>query len=85
MFLLVLWISNCSSLPEVAGDAGLFVDPYDIGGLAQAMRRIVTEPALREQLIEKGFERVQRFSWDRAVQEMLQVYRKVEADLSLGN
>jgi len=77
--------SNCSSLPEVASDAGLFVDPHDIDGLAQAMRRMVTDPALREQLMAKGFERAQHFSWDRAVQEMLQVYRKVEADLSLGN
>ena len=76
--------SNCSSLPEVAGDAGLFIDPHDADGLAQAMRRMVTEPALREQLMEKGFERVQRFSWDRAAQETLQVYRKVEAELGLG-
>ncbi|MFC1994677.1 glycosyltransferase family 4 protein [Chloroflexota bacterium] len=76
--------SNCSSLPEVAGDAGLFVDPHGIDGLAQAMRRVITEPALREQLTEKGFERVQHFSWDRAAQETLRVYRKVEADLGLG-
>jgi glycosyltransferase involved in cell wall biosynthesis len=76
--------SNCSSLPEVAGDAGLFVDPHDIDGLAQAMRRTVTEPALREQLMAKGFERVQHFSWDRAAQETLRVYRKVEASHGLG-
>ena len=76
--------ANCSSLPEIAGDAGMFVDPRDTDGLAQAMRRIITEPALRKQLIEKGLERVRHFSWDRAAQETLQVYRKVEANLGLG-
>jgi alpha-1,3-rhamnosyl/mannosyltransferase len=75
--------SDRSSLPEVAGDAALFVDPGDSQGLAQLMHRIITEPALREKLIEKGFKRVQRFSWDRTAQETLQVYHKVEAEVGI--
>lgn len=75
--------SNSSSLPEVAGDAGLLIDPHDPHGLAEAMRQVITEPALRAELIEKGFKRTQRFSWERAAQETLQVYSKVEADLAL--
>ena len=54
-----------TSLPEVAGGAGLEVDPGDANQVAQAMRRIEEEPALRAALIEKGQDRADDFSWDR--------------------
>ena len=56
--------SNVSALPEVAGDAALLIDPFDVRGLAGAMERIVHDEPLRATLRAKGLERAKRFSWD---------------------
>lgn len=69
--------SNRSSLPEVAGDAALLVDPEDTEAIAAAMRRISEDEALREDLIRKGHENVKRFSWPRAARETLAVLKQV--------
>ncbi len=58
--------SNTSSLPELAGDAALTVDPLDVGALAAALRRVVEDAALRAQLVEKGYAQAARFTWQRA-------------------
>jgi len=55
--------SNISSLPEVVGEAGLLVDPYDEQGIAEALRRIIDDKELRELLSQKGIERSSHFSW----------------------
>ncbi len=57
--------SNVTSLPEVAGDAALLVDPDSVDQIALAMTRISSEPLLREHLIEKGRIQRQKFSWDK--------------------
>ncbi len=62
-----------SSLPEVAGDAALLVDPTDVEAIAQAMLRLSQDEALRQALIEKGYANVRRFSWEKAAQETLAV------------
>lgn len=69
--------SNLSSLPEVAGDAALLVDPYDIASIADGIRRAVTDEPLRQQLIAKGRARAKEFSWARAAAATLTVYREV--------
>jgi glycosyltransferase involved in cell wall biosynthesis len=69
--------SNLSSLPEVAGEAALLVDPYDVESLSAAMRRVLTEPGLGQELGRRGREQVRRFSWRRCAEETLAVYRKV--------
>jgi len=69
--------SNAASLPEVAGDAALFIDPYEVDGLAAAMDKLVEDSTLRIDLIHKGLERVAQFSWKRAAEETLDVFRKV--------
>jgi len=69
--------SNTSSLPEVVGDAGLMVDPYDVEALAEAMHRVLTDALLREELIHKGLERARQFTWGRAAQETIAVYQRV--------
>ncbi|MGE0812136.1 MAG: glycosyltransferase family 4 protein [Vicinamibacterales bacterium] len=69
--------SNVSSLPEVAGDAALLVDPYDVGAIAEGLRRALTDEALRQDLIARGRARVQDFSWTRATARTLEVYRQV--------
>ncbi|MFQ6100404.1 MAG: glycosyltransferase family 4 protein [Anaerolineae bacterium] len=63
--------STTSSLPEVAGDAALLVDPTDTAGIAAAMQRILAEPSLRESLIERGLANVRRFSWTGCAQTVL--------------
>jgi glycosyltransferase involved in cell wall biosynthesis len=69
--------SNVSALPEVAGDAALLVDPRDTGKLAAALRSLVEDRELRAGLGRKGLARVATFTWDKAVRETWDVYRKL--------
>jgi glycosyltransferase involved in cell wall biosynthesis len=65
--------SNVSSLPEVAGDAALLVDPLDVRGMAEAMNRLLQDEGLRTQLVERGYRQVRQFSWARCARETLAV------------
>lgn len=67
--------ANNSSLPEVAGEGALYVDPTDVDAIAAAMLRLSTDEALRAQLIAAGHENVKRFSWSHAAQQTLEVLR----------
>lgn len=69
--------SNTSSLPEVAGDAALQVDPIDSEALAAAMARVLAEPALAEQMRAAGLRQAARFSWTRTAAETTAIYRTV--------
>jgi glycosyltransferase involved in cell wall biosynthesis len=69
--------SDASSLPEVAGDAALLVDPEDMEALAAALQRLVSDEALRRELVERGYRQVQRFSWRGCAEEALQVLEAV--------
>ena len=70
-------MTSChSSLPEVAGDAALLVDPEDEEDIAAAMLRLSEDAALRQELIRKGYENVKRFSWPKAARETLEVLKK---------
>ena len=62
--------ANTSSLPEVAGTAALLVDPLDVAALATALTRALTDPAVRAELVARGFRQVQRFTWARAADEV---------------
>ena len=66
--------SNAASLPEVVGTAALQVDPHDETALADAICRVLTDPARAAELVQKGFAQAQRFSWRTAAQELFQVY-----------
>lgn len=68
--------SNVSSLPEVARDAALLVDPYDVGELAKAILRLLADATLRSEMIGKGLERARRFSWVRTAEATQEVYRR---------
>ena len=63
--------STTSSLPEVAGEAAVLVDPADVEGIAAALERAAADPALRATLIERGFSNVRRFSWDACARTVL--------------
>jgi glycosyltransferase involved in cell wall biosynthesis len=69
--------SNVSALPEVAEGAALLVDPHDIDALADAIIRLTEDENLRMELRQKGYERVQHYTWARSAQKMLNVYQKL--------
>lgn len=71
--------SKTSSMPEVAGDAAVVVDPLSAGELAFALETVLEEEGLRADMKKKGLARAAAFSWDRCAQETLEVYRKVFA------
>jgi glycosyltransferase involved in cell wall biosynthesis len=72
--------SNCSSMPEVAGDAALLVDPLDVQDLAARMLDLAGSGDLRRSLREKGLERAALFSWEKTARETLAVYEAVMRD-----
>jgi len=68
--------SNASSLPEVAGDAALLFDPRDESALAEALCRLLDDPALRERLRARGLARAAEFTWERTARLTLESYRR---------
>lgn len=68
--------SNVSSMPEVAGDAAILVDPRSEAELAAAILRLAGDPDLRRSLREKGIGRASLFSWEKTAQETLAVYER---------
>jgi glycosyltransferase involved in cell wall biosynthesis len=68
--------SNTSSLPEVAGDAALGVNPASVREIAAAIQTLLTDTAMAERLADLGRARAERFSWDEAARLTLQVYEK---------
>lgn len=66
--------SNRSSIPEVANDAALLIDPDEPAQLAGALDRLLTDQPLRESLVQRGLKNAHRFTWDRAASAMTAVY-----------
>lgn len=69
--------SNVSSLPEVAGDAGLMVDPDDVDQLTQYISDIILNDSLRAELIDRGFLQNAKFSWVNCARETIKAYKLV--------
>ena len=69
--------SGVSSLPEVAGDAAILVDPLDETEISQAVLRITSKRKFREQLIQKGYEQLEKFSWEKTVRETVSAIESV--------
>ncbi|HET7929288.1 MAG TPA: glycosyltransferase family 1 protein [Actinomycetota bacterium] len=67
--------SSTASLPEVAGDAALLVDPDDVDAIAEGLQRLFGDPGLRERLVVAGRERLGTFSWERAAASTAEVLR----------
>jgi glycosyltransferase involved in cell wall biosynthesis len=65
--------SETSSLPEVAGDAALLVDPLDVDGLNEALDRAIEDEEQRQTMIERGLARAAHFTWERSAQQLLDV------------
>jgi glycosyltransferase involved in cell wall biosynthesis len=71
--------SGTTSLPEVVGDAAVLFDPGSTGKMAAAMTRVLNSKQLASELREKGFERVRRFSWASAAQQIMRIYEQAAA------
>ena len=68
--------ATTSSMPEVAGDAALLVDPTSANAMADGIDQLIHQPALRHELRRKGLERAALFSWQATAQKLLDVYAK---------
>jgi glycosyltransferase involved in cell wall biosynthesis len=69
--------SNISSMPEIAGDAALLIDPYNVEEIKRAMQRLSSDAKLRKKLIENGYQQASKFSWEKTADETIKVYEKV--------
>ena len=69
--------SDFSSTAEVAGNAGVLVDPLSVDAIADAMTRVYTDETFRKELLEKGYEREKKFSWASAAEKTLDIYREI--------
>jgi glycosyltransferase involved in cell wall biosynthesis len=70
-------VSIASSLPEVAGEAAVPVDPRSVAGLAEAMERVINDRDLAARLSAAGRARAATFSWDETARRTLEVYKSV--------
>lgn len=68
--------SNTTSLPEVAGDAGILIDPTDVGGLSGAMQEILVNEDLYGNLKNRCLRQAKKFSWQKAAKETIDVYEQ---------
>jgi glycosyltransferase involved in cell wall biosynthesis len=66
--------SNCSSLPEVVGDAAIQVNPENVFEIARGMQEVLTDPPLRAALVAAGHAQVAKFSWERTARQVLETY-----------
>lgn len=71
--------ANVTSLPEIAGDAALYVDPFKVEEIKNAMLKIISDSALRHELVEKGKIQSQKFSWDKSALQLWQCIEKALA------
>ena len=65
--------SNVSCIPEIAGDAALYTDPFDISEISEKMLQLEQDEKLRNDLIQKGLKRGKLFSWDEAARKVGEV------------
>ena len=64
--------SDAASLPEVCGDAALYFDPHDPANIAAKVQQLMGDTSLQQELRERGFRRVQQFTWRRCARGVLQ-------------
>jgi len=69
--------SQTSSLPEVVGEAAILINPFKPEEIASALKMILSDQKLRQRLIDRGYERVKLFSWDKTAKEYLELFKKL--------
>lgn len=69
--------SNRSSMPEVAGDGAILVNPENIDEISSSLKKVLNDLTLKKELINKGLEQAKKFTWKKTAEETLKVYQKV--------
>ena len=69
--------SNISSMPEVAGDSAVLVNPHNADEIKDAIIRLIQDRSLREELVRKGFLQAKKFSWEVSASRLLRVFKEV--------
>src|SRR6266853_65389 len=72
--------SNVSSLPEGVGNAAVLVNPENVFEIMRALHRVLLDKALRDRMKERGYQQATKFSWEKSVRRILEVYRQVADD-----
>lgn len=73
--------SNTSSMPEVGGNAALFIDPYRPEDITAAIKKLLTDHELSDRLVRDGFNNAARFSWKAMAENVLKLYREISASI----
>ena len=69
--------SDSYSLPEVAGDAALLVDPYNVDDIAEAILSLWQDQSLKTNLVNRGLARAKQFTWDQCASRVAEIYQSV--------
>jgi len=72
-------VSNTSCIPEVCGEAAMYIDPYNTDSISDAIVKLIEDNDLRTKLIERSLKRAKRFSWEYSAQEHIRVFENVLA------
>ena len=67
--------SNISSMPEVSGDGAVLVDPKDTNAIAEAVYKLISDESHKNDIIEKGYQNIKRFSWEKCAGEVSNLLR----------
>lgn len=74
--------ANCSSLPEVVGDAGIQIDPYDCDAIQAALTALIEDDGLHQRLSHASIQRARTFTWRRTAEETLKIFQDLSAELT---
>ena len=69
--------SNVSSLPEVGGDAVMYCNPYDVEDIKNKIEMVLNDEKLQQEMIQKGLQRVKKFTWEKSAKKHLEVFEEV--------
>lgn len=69
--------SNLSSMPEVCGDAAIYIDPHSVEDISLKIQTVLNDEALQQKLINKGLEHIKQFTWEKATDEHIKVFKEV--------
>lgn len=72
--------SKTGSPPDIVEDAAVLIDPLDLIEISRVMKEVLTSDSLKKNLIEKGFRRIKKFSWQKCAREVLEVFRELERE-----
>ena len=69
--------SNVSSMPEVAGDAGILIDPKNVEDITDAMQRLLLDEVLHKQCVQRGLQQCMKFTWEQSADTLVKMYEEI--------